>query len=357
MYTKFLIFYNCICIYLCFIIIKSKSLHMRKFFIAVLVSHFILCTNAQTVKLLTSGTKTSMRGLSVVTDKIVWASGSNGTVAKSIDGGETWQWLTVKGYGKTDFRDIEAFDEKNAIIMGIDSPAIILKTINAGETWIEVYRNDTKGMFLDAMDFINEKEGVVIGDPINNLFFAAHTKDGGQTWQEEMASKKIYANKGEAAFASSGTNIRKLKNGNNIFVSGGLSSHLFIGNMAKTLPILQGKESTGANSIAAKDNKLFIVVGGDFNTKDSITKNCFITKDAGIKWVAPLVAPTGYRSCIEYLYKQTWITCGINGVDITNNDGTNFKQISNTSFHVCRRAKKGTAVFFAGGGGKIGRME
>jgi photosystem II stability/assembly factor-like uncharacterized protein len=314
-------------------------------------------TNAQTIKLLTSGTKTSMRGLSVVTNKIVWASGSNGTIAKSIDGGETWQWLTVKGYEKTDFRDIEAFDEKTAIIMGIDSPAIILKTINAGETWIEVYRNDTKGMFLDAMDFLNDKEGAVIGDPINNLFFAAHTKDGGETWKEEIVSKKIYANKGEAAFASSGTNIRKLNNGTNIFVSGGLSSHLFIGNTGKSLPILQGKESTGANSIASKDNKIFIVVGGDFNTKDSTTKNCFITKNGGVNWTTPISSPTGYRSCIEYLYKQTWITCGLNGVDITTNDGINFKQISNTSFHVCRRAKKGNAVFFAGGGGRLGRME
>jgi hypothetical protein len=316
----------------------------------------ITYANAQTVKLLTSGTKTSMRGLSVVTDKIVWASGSSGTVAKSVDGGDTWQWLTVKGYEKTDFRDIEAFDEKTAIIMGIDSPAVILKTIDAGETWTLVYKNDAKGMFLDAMDFENDKNGIVIGDPINDLFFTATTKDAGNTWQEEIVSKKIIAAKGEAAFASSGTNIRKLKNGNRIFVSGGLASHFFIDNKKMEIPILQGKETTGANSIAAKNNKMFIVVGGDFNAKDSTTKNCFITKDGGVKWTAPSTPPTGYRSCIEYVYKQTWITCGINGVDITTNDGNNFKQISITSFHVCRRAKKGNAVFFAGGGGRIGRL-
>ncbi len=316
-----------------------------------------LTQNAQTVKVLTSGTKTSMRGLSVVTDKVVWASGSAGTVVKSNDGGQTWKWLTVKGFEKTDFRDIEAFDENTAIIMGIDSPAVILKTIDAGENWAIVYKNDTKGMFLDAMDFANNKDGIVIGDPINNLFFVAHTKDAGDTWQEEILSKKIYVNKGEAAFASSGTNIRKLKNSTNIFVSGGVSSHLFIDNKKIELPILQGKETTGANSIAAKDNKIFIVVGGDFNTKDSITKNCFITYNAGASWVSPKTPPTGYRSCIEYLYKQTWITCGINGVDITTDNGQYFKKISNTSFHVCRCAKKGTAVFFAGGGGRIGKLE
>ena len=49
----------------------------------------LLCCSvtAQTVQLLTSGTKTSIRGLSVVDDKTVWVSGSNGTVGRSLDGG------------------------------------------------------------------------------------------------------------------------------------------------------------------------------------------------------------------------------------------------------------------------------
>src|SRR5580658_8625001 len=71
------------------------------------------------VQLLTSGTSTSLRGLSVVTDEIVWVSGSKGTVGKSLDGGKTWTWFTVPGYEKRDFRDIEAFDSKTAIIIAI----------------------------------------------------------------------------------------------------------------------------------------------------------------------------------------------------------------------------------------------
>src|SRR5690242_11448082 len=37
-------------------------------------------SNAQSIQLLTSGTSTSIRGLSVVNDSVLWASGSNGTV-------------------------------------------------------------------------------------------------------------------------------------------------------------------------------------------------------------------------------------------------------------------------------------
>src|SRR5689334_985623 len=76
-----------------------------------------------TIEILTQGTKTSIRGLSVVNDAVAWASGSNGTIGRTGDGGKTWKWLTVKGFEKRDFRDIEAFDATTAIIMAVDAPA------------------------------------------------------------------------------------------------------------------------------------------------------------------------------------------------------------------------------------------
>src|ERR1043165_4254888 len=82
----------------------------------------------QKIEVLTSGTKTSLRGLSVVNDNVVWVSGSNGTVGKTLDGGKTWTWMTVTGFEKKDFRDIEAFDGASAVIIAIAEPAYILKT-------------------------------------------------------------------------------------------------------------------------------------------------------------------------------------------------------------------------------------
>ena len=329
---------------------------MKSLICFILFMSFIFCADAQTVKILTSGTKTSLRGLSVVDDNIVWASGSGGMVAKSIDGGNSWKWYIVKGFEKTDFRDIEAFDVNTAVIMAIAEPAYILKTTDGGETWNTVYKNETKGMFLDAMDFNNDRDGVVVGDPINGRFFIARTTDGGNTWHDETFTSRPIADSGEACFASSGTNIRKMKNGKEIFVSGGLSSHLFSGHKKLSLPILQGKESTGANSVATKNKKMMIVVGGDFNTKDSTLKNCFITKNGGRSWFAPVTSPHGYRSCIEYLGKNKWITCGLNGIDISPDNGNTFSQISKESFHACKYAKKGSAVFFSGGNGRIGKL-
>lgn len=313
-------------------------------------------TIAQTVKVITQGTNASLRGLSVVNDRIIWTSGSNGTVGLSLDSGNNWRWMIVKGFEKTEFRDIEAFDETSAVIMGIGEPAYILRTADAGATWKVVYENKTRGMFLDAMEFWNLMSGIVVGDPVDNKIFIARTFNGGITWREIPAANYPVADSGEAMFASSGTNIAKLNNQEAVFVSGGLRSRLFIRDKKIDLPILQGKETTGANSVAVKNGKTIVVVGGDFNAKDATEKNCVISKDAGKSFTAPATPPHGYRSCVEYLEKKNWISCGLNGVDYSEDDGINWVWISKESFHVCRKAKEGKSVFFAGSNGRIGKL-
>ena len=158
------------------------------------------------VEVLSAGVKTSLRGLSVVNNNVVWVSGSNGTVGRSTNAGKNWKWMIVKGFEKNDFRDIEAFDANTAIIMAIADPAYILKTVDGGETWEVVYENKTTGMFLDAMEFRDPSNGYVIGDPIDGRFFIAKTTNGGKTWIELSAGDRPVADSGEAFFASSGTN-------------------------------------------------------------------------------------------------------------------------------------------------------
>ena len=319
----------------------------------------IVCSEsllAQTINLLCSVTKSSLRGLSVVNDRIIWVSGSNGMVGKSIDSGKTFIWQVVKGYEKTEFRDIEAFNDSTALIMGIASPAYILKTTDGGANWKKVYENNVPGMFLDAMEFLNSLNGIVIGDPLEGRIFIAKTFDGGNTWKDIPLQNNPIADSGEAFFASSGTNIRKFNQQEAVFVSGGISSHLFIKGKKIPLPIIQGKQSTGANSIAVKNNKILIVVGGDFTTKDSNINNCFITKNAGKDWYAPEIPLHGYRSCVEWLNKKNWISCGLNGVDLSKDDGNTWNWISKESYHVCGKSKNGKSVFFAGTGGRIGKL-
>jgi len=322
-----------------------------------------LLVPAQTIQTLDTGHAGSLRGLSVVSDKVVWVSGSKGTVGRSLDSGKTWKWLPVPGFENRDFRDIEAFDAATAIVMAVSEPAIILKTIDGGKHWKQVYENKTPGMFLDAMEFWNDQSGIVLGDPVNGRFFIARTFDGGDHWQDIPFNKLPAADSGEACFASSGTNIRALTMDEACFISGGSLSRFFWKGAPIVLPIMQGTELSGANSIAVRDHdkrkgsEYFVVVGGDF-TADTVTaRNCAVTTDGGQTWQTPPTPPHGYRSCVEFIGKTTLLTCGTSGVDISTDGGFHWKLISKEGFHVCRKAKNGKSVFLAGSRGRIAKLK
>lgn len=316
-----------------------------------------LSVSAQSIQILDSGKNVSMRGLSVVNDKVIWCSGSYGSVARSIDGGKSFEWLKVAGYGQRDFRDIEAFDANTAVIMAISEPAILLKTTDGGKSWQRVLEDTRKGMFLDAMNFDRKGRGYVIGDPIGGKVYLAQTNDWGNTWQRVQA---VYAaEQGESFFASSGSNIMSTrdKNPGYLFVSGGMVSQLYYRHQRYPLALMKGKESTGANSVAVRGNKA-IVVGGDFAQDKRKDSNCVLIELGGNHpgFSTAQTAPLGYRSSVIFYSKKIVVCCGTSGVDISTDGGKNWKNISTQSFHVVQKAKKGKAIFLSGSKGKIARL-
>lgn len=327
---------------------------------------FALVVLAQTalpkIDPLTGGTQTSLRGLSVVSDNILWVSGSNGTVGKSTNGGKDWKWFRVKTFEKADFRDIEAFDAATAVVISVGEPGYILRTTDGGENWKVVYENKTPGIFLDALEFWNINAGIVVGDPIDGKIMIIRTFDGGNSWQAIPEKYRPKAAKGEALFAASGTAITALDRDEAVFVTGGKESHAYIRDQKIKLPIVQGKESTGAFSVAVFDrNKLnggrkLMVVGGDYAADSLSTDNCFYSNDRGLTWNAPKQPPHGYKSCVDYINENDLVACGTSGVDYSTDGGQTWTLISKEDYHVCRKAKDGKAVYLAGNNGRVAKL-
>jgi photosystem II stability/assembly factor-like uncharacterized protein len=98
-------------------------------------------------------TAAGFRGLSIVSEKVVWASGTGGTVIRTTDGGRTWSVIVVPGAEKLDFRDIEAFDAATAYILSIGSgvSSRIYKTTDGGATWKLQFQNKNEKAFFDAI--------------------------------------------------------------------------------------------------------------------------------------------------------------------------------------------------------------
>jgi photosystem II stability/assembly factor-like uncharacterized protein len=313
--------------------------------------------SAQRIENLTNATGASLRGLSAADDRVVWVSGSKGTVGRSTDAGRTWAWMTVHGFEKTDFRDIEAFGENTAIIMGVAEPGVILRTDDAGLHWQTVYMDSTKGIFLDAMDFLSDGRGVVVGDPIDGRIYLAETSDSGRSWKRVPAYASPSAADGEAFFAASGTNVRLLPDGGWMTVTGGTRSGFLMKDFTTPLPLIQGRQSTGTNSLAYRaEGKRILATGGDFSSDTLRQGNACLSKDGGRTWKTPRIGPFGYRSCVEWVGGRTWIACGTSGVDFSKDDGRTWKNLTREGYHVCRKAKDGNRVYLAGSGGRVAAL-
>lgn len=310
---------------------------------------------AQKIQVIETGKSVSIRGLSVVNNKVAWLSSSNGYTAITKDGGVTWKWFQVKGFEKADFRDIEAFSDREAIIMSSGTPALILKTTDSGENWQVKYRNDDHAYFFDAMDFSNNKHGLVLGDPINNKFMLMETNDGGETWHQ--FNNLPTAEDGEAAFAASGTCLRISYEGDfiSIVTGGNIARHLVLEKPFKdcayyNLPITHGKTSKGAFSVSEHG---LVVIGGDYS-KDKLTDSVSCWFYGHPAYVESKQGPRGFQSCVELIAPQTYLSTGTIGSHISTDDGRNWTQIDSSSFNVCRKAKVGKLVLLAGDKGKTG---
>jgi photosystem II stability/assembly factor-like uncharacterized protein len=297
----------------------TNTMFKALFFIAMCVA----VGNAQWVKQ-TVNTTASFRGLSVVNEKVVWASGTGGTVIRSVDGGKGWDVIAVPGAEKLDFRDIEAFDANTAYILSIGNGADsrIYKTIDGGKTWKEQFRNANEKAFYDAIGCWTAKHCIAMSDPVDGHYVLINTTDG-ETWKSIVSNKLPAAKDGEAAFAASGTCLYiNPANGDVFLVTGGTDARVFKSNdrgkswTAATTPIVKGTSGSGIFSIAMADAKNGVIVGGNYEKPDDVSNNLAYTTDGGRTWNNESGA-SGYRSGVAYMNGFGYIAVGTNGSDLS----------------------------------------
>lgn len=307
--------------------------------------------------------KNSYRSLSVVSDSIIWAGGSNGTICRSIDGAKTFICNTIPGADSTDFRSIYAFSKYVALAGNTGSPAKIFRTTDGGANWDTVYENNNTKAFIDGIDFWDEKNGICFGDPINNKLMILLTADGGKSWNEIPPFAAPETTEGEASFAASGTTIKCMAGEKVIIATGGNVSRLLVSDdrghswYSLTVPILQGHSSTGIFSFDFLNNLEGIVVGGDYKNETNSTKQVYYTLDGGKNWLTPLVPTNGYRECVQFVNKTTAITVGPTGIEITYDKGNHWHSLSDKKgMHVIKKARDGNKIFLSGIEGRFGEI-
>lgn len=330
-----------------------------KTLLIIILLHCSCMLSAQTYHLqkITHKSSASFRGLSVVDDKTAWLGGSNGWVGISTNGAKSWRFTQIEGQENFSIRSVYAFSDKKVVVANAGSPAKIFLTVDGGNTWKNVYTNESETAFFDGIDFWNENEGLAYGDAIDGKMLILQTNDGGSSWTE--LTNRPALNEGEGSFAASGTGIRCIGKKKVIIATGGVISRLWVsedkGNTWNTIepPITQGESTTGIYSVAI-DGSRMIIVGGDYTKPTLSHKHNLYSTDGGKTWSTPAEAVRGYRECVEFISKNVLLSTGPTGTDFSTDGGKNWQVVSDEEgFHTLRKARNGSLIIVAGNNGQI----
>lgn len=300
---------------------------------------FAVVGNGQWVKQAVN-TTSSFRGLSVVNEKVVWASGTGGTVIRTIDAGKAWDVIAVPGAEKLDFRDIEAIDAHTAYTLSIGNGADsrVYKTVDSGKTWKEQFRSANEKAFFDAIACWDAKNCIAMSDPVDGHYVLINTIDG-EAWKPIVSNQLPAAKDGEAAFAASGTCLYiNPANGDVFLVSGGTDARVFKsadrGNSwtAATTPIVKGTPGSGIFSIAFQNELHGTIVGGNYEKPGEAANAVAFSRDGGKTWYEG-DGVSGYRSGVTYIDDRTIIAVGSNGSDISYDRGGKWKKIGDENLN------------------------
>jgi photosystem II stability/assembly factor-like uncharacterized protein len=290
-----------------------------------------------------SPTTASLRGLSVVSDQVAWASGTGGTFVWTSDAGEHWHAGTVPGAASLDFRDVHATSLDTAYLMAAgQDTARIYRTVDRGVHWTLQYENLEKGAFLDAIAFFDSRRALAIGDPIAGRFLLLRTQDAGAHWVRVAPASAPSALDGEAAFAASGTALVTCGPHEAWFATGGAAIARVLRSSddgrswrASAAPVRAGSASAGIFSIACTDGRHGVVVGGNYAHPDSTVVVAAATSDGGASW-RPLAAAdaAGYFSGVAALAGgRALIAVGTVGTGVSLDEGAHWTRTDSLSLN------------------------
>jgi photosystem II stability/assembly factor-like uncharacterized protein len=304
--------------------------------------------------------KISIRALSVSSDKVWYAADKNRVGLLSLANASKMEFKINKDSLKLEFRSM-AQTTNSVFVLNVGNPALLYKFSKDFTQKKIVYEEHNKKVFYDSMQFWNDKEGIAVGDPIENCLSVIITRDGGETWTKIPCNNLPKVTDGEAAFAASNTNI-VCKESATWIVSGGKKSRVYYSpdkgitwSIYET-PIVQGKAMTGIFTADFYNDTIGFIAGGNYEKPEQNSQNKALTINGGKTW--KLVGENhgfGYASCIQFVPnskgKQV-VSVGPSGLFYSKDKGNTWQQLSlDSSLYTIRFLDNVTAI--AAGKNKI----
>jgi hypothetical protein len=308
-----------------------------------------------------SGTTAGLRGIHAVGGGVAWASGTDGTVLRTEDGGYLWQRCAVPpGAEKLDFRGIWAWDANAAIIMssGTGDLSRIYKTTDGCSHWKLLFTNPDKEGFWDAMVFQDRGHGYLVGDRVAGCIAFFATNDGGDTWTRSTAPGLEAGNGATGVFAARNSALLAGRQEPMLFgtVGGYIYAVETVGNISFPMkpgariqmrerwtryatPLQSSSDSAGIFSVGYHAGDVpgpgytLVAVGGDYKNPDETARTAAWSSDRQ-HWTTAAKPPHGFRSAVAWDdAAKAWIATGTNGSDISYDDGKTWTPLDNGNWN------------------------
>ena len=340
-----------------------------------------------------SGTNAGLRGIDSVDGKVAWASGTGGTVLKTIDGGAHWQKCAVPDADKDgatlDFRGVQVWDTETAFVMssGRGKLSRLYKTKDGCRSWKKIFTNPDKEGFWDALLIARLRDGNgvwnsgwILGDPVRGSFSLFSSYNAGNNWTKQKNKGLRVRTGAEGAFAASNSSL--CANCDSMtFGTGGTGGALVYSGSENEIcihcpsdwdaegwkyrwntaavPLGEKTDSSGVFSIAARskprppysDDYVLVAVGGDYSSPNEARNTAAFRASYDQTWTASTTPPHGYRSTVQWSESlKLWITVGTNGSDLSHDDGKTWQPLDDGNWNAL------SLPFVVGPNGRIGRL-
>lgn len=317
-----------------------------------------------------TGSKQQFRGLSPVSDKIAYVSGTGGTVLRTTDGGRTWSSVGPPDAADLDFRDIEAItaDHVALLSIGAGTDSRIYVTTDGAATWTLAFTNPEPAAFYDCIAFTSPRHGLAVSDPVDGHFRLAETHDGGASWSLVNFTPDAMppARDGEFGFAASGTCLSASGvGGDRVYLAtGGVDPGRVFRSAdggrtweAADTPVAGGA-AAGVFSVRFRDDRHGIAVGGDYTAPEVAADTAAWSADGGATWRAADVFPGGYRSGAAWVpgLCGAAVAVGPTGSDVTLDWGRTWATFDNGSFDSVQCPQPGVC-WASGTGGRVAKLK
>jgi photosystem II stability/assembly factor-like uncharacterized protein len=290
-----------------------------------------------------SGSTARLRGLAAVSRDVAWASGSAGTVLRTVDGGRSWQDVSPPGAAELQFRDIEAFDARRAVALAIGEgeASRVFRTGDGGATWTESFRNTDPKAFYDCVTFFDTRHGLAVSDPLDGKYRILSTSDGGRSWRVLTSTNMPAAQVGEASFAASGQCLVSAGSRDVWLATGGAATARVLHSHDRGLTwsvadttIPAADPAKGVFALAFRDARHGLAVGGDYRPDQASPDAAAVSADGGASWIPSQRPPQAYRSGVAWLARlgSAAVAVGPSGSDLSLDSGRTWRTFDNGSF-------------------------